>query len=313
MLGNPNFDIVPRLAVTSGGMAGQSHLKWIAPMGEIDVSALKEAFEAASRYVEYSTVAVTIGVFVELVALFIFSKEMPPLEKRVLVIATALIVVGCAGEFIFGSRANDAASRLQQASEQKIAGLVKDTAKLSADAESSRASIASANEAAAKAGERAAEAAAEVAKANENAAIARKQAVELEHALETERIARSPRSISSEQKADLVAALIPVPKGKLFVIGSFFDAESTQFANQIIEVFKAAGFEVSEMPKERPNRPIGYTQPGAWLWVHDTKATPPHAGPIQQIFNAAGMYFDGQSHPDLIEPDEVLIAVSSHP
>jgi hypothetical protein len=52
-------------------------------METIDVSAVRLAFESASTWSEWSTIAVAVGVFVELVALFVFSKEMPPLEKKV--------------------------------------------------------------------------------------------------------------------------------------------------------------------------------------------------------------------------------------
>ena|ERR1700730_5400714 len=79
-------------------------------MGEIDVPSLRAAFDTASRYSEWSIIAVTTGVFIEFLALFIFSKEMPPLEKGVMIFATFLIVAGCGGEFIFGSRASDASS-----------------------------------------------------------------------------------------------------------------------------------------------------------------------------------------------------------
>jgi hypothetical protein len=57
-----------------------------------------------------------------------------------------------------------------------------------------------------------------------------------------------------------------------------------------------------------------YTSPGAWLWVHDLHdPAAPHAKEIQEAFKAAGWYFDGQAHPDLLEAGEIMIAVSSHP
>jgi len=89
-------------------------------MDGADVSSIKAAFEAASRFSEWSTIAVTAGVFIELVALFIFSKDMPPLEKKVMVFATLLIVFGCGGEFIFSSRAGEAAAQLQSAQDAAI-------------------------------------------------------------------------------------------------------------------------------------------------------------------------------------------------
>jgi hypothetical protein len=41
------------------------------------VVALKTAFATASGWSEWCTIAVTVGVFVELVALFVFSKDLP--------------------------------------------------------------------------------------------------------------------------------------------------------------------------------------------------------------------------------------------
>jgi hypothetical protein len=151
-----------------------------------------------------------------------------------------------------------------------------------------------------------------IAKAQQNTAAANERTAQLELALEKERNARLPRSISAEQRAGLLAALKAAPKGNVFVIGSFFDAESRQYAEQILSVMTEAGFDTTEMPA-RPDKPIGYTSPGAWLWLRDVPTAPPHAAPIQRAFQAAGIYLDGQSHPDLLEADEVLIAVSSHP
>jgi hypothetical protein len=92
-------------------------------MGEIDVPSLRAAFDTASRYSEWATIAVTIGVFIEFLALFIFGKEMPSLEKKVMIFATLLIVAGCGGEFIFGSRASDLqiAALNKEASEARLA------------------------------------------------------------------------------------------------------------------------------------------------------------------------------------------------
>jgi hypothetical protein len=85
------------------------------------LAALKEAFTLASGYSELSTIVVTIGVAIEFVALFAFSKEMPRSEKIVMGVATALIVLGCGGEYIFGSRATSAALQLQNSSDLQIA------------------------------------------------------------------------------------------------------------------------------------------------------------------------------------------------
>jgi hypothetical protein len=191
-------------------------------MEAIDVSAVREAFETASWLSEWSTITVAIGVFIELVALFIFSKEMPPLEKKVLVLATGLIVLGCAGEFVFGSRASTAASRLQQASDQKIAILTKDTAQLSADAGAAR-------EAAAKTEER-------VALAEKSAADARERAAKSELAFEEFKVHRKLK-----QPQSIVDKLKPF-SGVPFEIGVQTEAEPIDLMDQVTAVLKDAGW-----------------------------------------------------------------------
>jgi hypothetical protein len=90
-------------------------------MGPIDVSAAKAAFETASSYSGWATIAVAAGVFIELVDWLVSRNEMRPLQKTILIFATLLIVAGCCGEYIFGSWASGAASLLQRASEETIA------------------------------------------------------------------------------------------------------------------------------------------------------------------------------------------------
>jgi hypothetical protein len=92
-------------------------------MTPADIALLKSAFSDASGWSEWCTIAVTAGVFVEFLALFVFSKEMPKSEKIVMGIATLIIVVGCGGEYVFGDRASIAAAQLQDASDQQLAAL----------------------------------------------------------------------------------------------------------------------------------------------------------------------------------------------
>jgi ABC-type multidrug transport system fused ATPase/permease subunit len=191
-------------------------------MGEIDVSAAKTAFDIASRYSEWSTIAVTAGVFIEFVALFIFSRNMP-------IFATLLIVAGCGGEFIFGSRANNAAAQLQQASDEKIGGLIKETTRLSLVAETARAAIAQSE--------------AETANANETAAKANERTVELKLALEKEIAARQGRQINPQQHAQLQAALTNIAdKGEITVSWKLFDEEAERFGKQILQTLIDSGF-----------------------------------------------------------------------
>jgi hypothetical protein len=196
-----------------------------------------------------------------------------------------LLVVAEIVAYRYGHRKDDLTEQQQEATDQRhteeIARLHRDTAAMM---------------------ERAAGLENETAKAKERAA---------ELALELEK--RKNRSITPDQQMIIAPLLTAAPKGKVYVQPSFFDAEARQFAEQIIAALKAGGFNPEELP-QRPNKPIGYTSPGAWIWVHSIPdLAAPHAKPIQDAFKAAGWYFDGQPHPDLLEPGEILIAVSSHP
>jgi hypothetical protein len=83
--------------------------------GSVDLSALKSAFETANTYAGWGTIAVIVGVSIEFAALFIFSKEMPPLEKAVMVFATFVIAAGCGGEWWYGKAAASDAAQIQTA------------------------------------------------------------------------------------------------------------------------------------------------------------------------------------------------------
>ncbi len=75
-----------------------------------------------------STVLVTVGVVVEFAELLLFNREMQPLQRRILFVGAALVIVGCAGEFWFEKQAGDLEGQLQQASDVKVAALARDEA-----------------------------------------------------------------------------------------------------------------------------------------------------------------------------------------
>jgi hypothetical protein len=248
-------------------------------MGEIDVSSTKIAFDIASRYSEWSTIAVTSGVFIEFVALFIFGKNMPPLEKWVMIFATLLIVAGCGGEFIFGSRANSAAAQLQQASDEKISGLSKETTRLSSVAETARAAIAQSE--------------AETANANETAAKANERTVELKLALEKEIAARQARQINPQQHAQLQAALTKIAdKGEITVSWKLFDEEAERFGKQILQTLNDSGFVAKEV-----RGAFSFGISGQAILARDLEkfqAGPSWVGAVQAALNTSlGLNFEG--------------------
>jgi outer membrane murein-binding lipoprotein Lpp len=205
----------------------------------VDVSAIKAAFDTASLYSEFATIAVTIGVFIEFVALFIFGHEMPAAEKGAMIFATFLIVAGCAGEFIFGSRANTAASQLQQASDEKIASLEHDSKRLFDDAASAKR---------------------DTAKALADAAIAERGAAEAKLALEEY---RAPRSL---QNAPFLVAKLKEFSGQEYKVTTYWDEkEPLAFANQLYVILQQAGW--SFIKPQSASFLLG-GQEGVQVWVH---------------------------------------------
>ena len=259
-------------------------------MGEIDVATVRAAFDAASWYSEVSTIAVTVGVFIEFVALFIFSRDMPPTEKAVMILATLLIVAGCGGEFVFGSRANDAAVQLQQAADQQIAGLKKETARLSTAADQARAEIAESN-ARAKEAERGAN----------------------ESALELAKL-EATRVLTPDQISSIAARLkTSLPAGcRISVAEPMLDStDAKSFAKSIKDVFEAAAVTLS--PAVKLGSIMDWSSPGAWLEVSRMDNVP-CAAAVQRAFASADIYLEGNVRTeDLDDPEQVLVVVSSHP
>jgi hypothetical protein len=85
-----------------------------------DILALKNVFVTANSNAEWSILVVVIGLIIEFAVLLVFSKEMSHTEKWLLVIANIFVAGGVGGEYIFGGRASDAATQLQQASDSQI-------------------------------------------------------------------------------------------------------------------------------------------------------------------------------------------------
>jgi hypothetical protein len=266
-----------------------------------DLSSLRATFEAASEYSEYCTIAVTIGVFIEFVALFVFSKEMPRSEKLVMAGATALIVLGCGGEYVFGSRAGIAAAQLQQASDEKISGLTKETMRLSSVAESARAAIAKSE--------------AETASANEMAAKANERTAELKIALEKEIAARQPRQINPQQRVQLVDALSKIAvKGEITVSSKLFDEEAERFGKQILETLIDSGFPAKEI-----RGPFSFGMTGQVMLARDFKKWqngPSWVGDVQAALNASlGLAFPGYQMDSTFKSEygDISIVVGAKP
>jgi hypothetical protein len=207
-------------------------------MDAAEVSALKLVFKTATDNVEWSTVAVTVGVSIEFLALFVFSKEMPRKEKWIMAFATLLIVVGCAGEYIYGERATGAATQLQEASDSQVASLEK-------DAKAAEEKIADTEKAAAIAMARAGE-------ANERAANLEKETLTLKISLQEaeEKTAKAEKELLGVEAAALPRQMLisfalheeikkyaDVP----VLISWFLDDEPSRFARGISVIFEWPG------------------------------------------------------------------------
>jgi hypothetical protein len=245
---------------------------------DTEVSALKAAFSVSNDWFEYSTIVVLAGLVFELVVLFALHKTASWREKSVLIAGTFIIAIGVAGEWHFGSEATAAALRLQAIADEKVATLIKETAK--------------ANEVAAKANERTAE---------------------LKLALEKEVAARQPRTISAQQHDQIVEYLKNTnPKGPITVVWKLFDEEAEKFGRQVIAALKDSGFDVTE-----GRGPFGFGERGAWIAVRDlekVKAAPSAIGAVQGAFrDILHIQFDGGERKEGYPDVDVTIAIGAKP
>jgi hypothetical protein len=236
-------------------------------MGDAEITSLKLTFATASGWSEWCTIAVTLGVFVEFLALFIFSKEMPAQEKWVMGIATLIIVLGCGDEYVFGGRASTPAVQLQDASDRQIASLV-----LAAKNEQGK-----------------------VAAAQKEAANARLETARLNAML-------SPRNVMSPKTFVLAFLAAQNPIGVL-VRSYASDLEGARLADEIIRALKSANFVVSDsrftvlagppiafgVYVSGPDHPLVTT---LLSWLSDSRLQPVlHEPPVSPITLGGGAVF----------------------
>ena len=147
------------------------------------------------------------------------------------------------------------------------------------------------------------------AESNERAAKLEKEAQELKFELAK----LQPRNITPGQHAMIVSFLQNTDKGPVVVIWKQFDEEAENFAKQIMDVLKDAGFDVKE-----DHGPMTFGRAGTWIVVRDLQklqTTPSYAGAIQAAFNSTlHIDFNGAQRKDPF-PDlgEVVIAIGARP
>lgn len=239
-----------------------------------------------------------------------------------------------------------AATEKQAAQAKEIAVLNTKAAALYADTEKAKEGMAKANAQIAEAGARSEEAKADSAKANAQSAETKKGAAEANERaqnaitaqetlrqnniklatrlnesikeLEREHIERlkleaklRPRSINHEDQRKLLTILKSAPKGRVVVVPKVFDEEAENYAAQISNVLKDAGYTIEPWKGQRP---FSFSRSGAFIWVRNMSKPPMHAAGIQHAFKGIGVTLDGYGNPDVVpDTDTVIIAVAVKP
>ena len=125
------------------------------------------------------------------------------------------------------------------------------------------------------------------------------------------------RMISAEDRQKVVAALNGAPKGKFITQSDWMDGEAIQFAQQITNILKEAGYEQLDVRTQV----LSLNGKGAYMFVKDLKNPPAHAVAIQKAFTEIGISMPGDtadkdmsrfngSQASNLENDVVIIWVS---
>jgi hypothetical protein len=167
---------------------------------------------------------------------------------------------------------------------------------------------------------------ARAAEANANAAAAtaasstaleRAAALELEAEQQRERAARAerdllelqqrvePRRLTATQRTNLIDLLTKTPhKGHVPVRSPIGDGEANNFASELYEVLKAAGWPNPDIARIGA---AGGTPNGLTILVRNAKSAPPYARALQDAFTQAGIALLGMEITDLSTDVELFV------
>jgi hypothetical protein len=217
-----------------------------------------------------------------------------------------IVVIGIAGESIFGVRAwwnhrklHDVLDEIEQVRQAEIANL-------NTEAGNARMAAGKAEEAAAKANERAFQ--------NEkDAAALRAEAARLNELAEDERLTRvqieeriAPRQLTNPQRSALVDALKRSPtKGMVGLRCVVGDAEGFAFASQLDEALKAGGWPTTGVSQGAPGP--GGNPVGLAIVVRSAAGAPLYATALQRGFKSAGMDLSVAAEPSMRQGDVALV------
>jgi hypothetical protein len=131
------------------------------------------------------------------------------------------------------------------------------------------------------------------------------------------------RSLSIDDRQKIIAALKNAPKGTVIVKSNWIDGEADQFAKEIKEVLRDAGFSILDVNCEV----LSLTIKGEFLIVASPEHAPAHAMPIIEAFKSVGIVLGiGKATPDMrklrngdldqpreLRDDEIMIWISRKP
>lgn len=137
----------------------------------------------------------------------------------------------------------------------------------------------------------------ELAKQGTELAAQRQRAAVAERSLEELRNKLRPRVITSEQRAQLIAMLMPLPKRPIDIVSVSGDGEATEFANQIASILNDVGFKAGVAQAL-----YGGGDPvGVGIVVKNAATAPPQAIRLQQAFFAIGIPMAGAENSNVAE------------
>jgi len=127
-----------------------------------------------------------------------------------------------------------------------------------------------------------------------------------------------PRQITADQKKQLLDLLVKGPKGPASVRSDFFDVEASQYAHQLSDVLKEAGFEIQEYKQTSSDGKGGVTltigQAGVFILAKDISNVPAHAASVQSCFSQVGITMPGMNAAWLqCESNCIVIWVGARP
>ncbi len=120
------------------------------------------------------------------------------------------------------------------------------------------------------------------------------------------------RAITPEKRTELIGRLKDCPKGKIVILASILDAEATNYAMQLEDVFRSAGFAVVRPELPSPEAVISIGPPGLHLVIKDRDHAPPYARPIQKSFYARGNTLEGHLGDADFDANRVELVVGQH-